>query len=330
MGFLNMSKLQKIQETLEQHGYEFKKIIGSGSFSNIMLCQSKKYQQDFAIKRTSKYRITESEYNTIKSLDHPNIIKLYDEFEDDCAQYLVMEYCSNGTLKQKKKISEEKFIYYAKQILSAVSYCHSKNIAHRDIKPDNIFIDQYDKIKLADFGYAKKLNYNEESNELCGSLRCFSPEKLSSPSFCPFKADIWAIGITFYYMITGCFPFEAKYPEELKHYIIYDFIDFGILDIDSKIKYIIAKAVTKNPKLRPTAEELHKITLFSSKDDFSKKVLKNVYNPNIYSSPKINNNENVEKKDNTYISHNNVKSFRFINNIRKPIRINHRSPTITN
>lgn len=328
--FFIMPKIEKIQETLGNHGYEFKKIIGSGSSSQIMLCNCKKYGQDFAIKRTSKYRITESEYATIKSLDHPNIIKLYDAFEDESAQYLVMEYCSNGTLKDKKRISEEKFINYAKQIISAVSYCHSKNIAHRDIKPDNIFIDQYDKIKLADFGLAKKLDTYEESDKLYGSMRCFSPEKLSSPSFCPFKADVWSLGITLFYMITGYFPYDAKYPEELKHYIIYDYIDFAALDIHPKIKFIISKAVTKNPKQRPTAEELLKISLFSSKNDFQKKVPKNLYNPQIYSSPKINNNEKVEKKENTDISHSNTKSFRFINNIRQPLRIKNRSAVIVN
>lgn len=317
-----MTKFQKIQETLNQHDYEFKKIIGSGSFSQIMLCHSTKYDQDFAIKRTSKYRITESEYNTIKSLDHPNIIKLYDAFEDESAQYLVMEYCSNGTLKQKKKLSKEKFITYAKQILSAVLYCHSQKLAHRDIKPDNIFIDQYDKIKLADFGFAKKFEFNEESNEVCGSLRCSSPEKLSSPFFCPFKADVWALGITFFYMIAGCFPFDAKYPEELKHYIIYNYIDFSIIDISPKIKFIIERAVIKNPKMRPTVEELVQISLFTSKNDLQK-YPKNMYNPQLYSSPKIN-YKNAEVKENNDISHSNAKSFILINNnIRKVRKINH-------
>lgn len=319
-----MSKIQKIQETLRQHGYEIKDLIGKGSFSQVMLCHCKKYDKDFAIKRTSKYKIKESEYNTIKSLDHPNIVKLYDFFEDENAQYLVMEYCSNGTLRQKKKISEEKFVTYAKQILKAISYCHSMNIAHRDIKPDNILIDQYGQIKLADFGLAKKFEIDEKSDDSCGTIRCFSPEKLSSSSFCPFKADIWALGITFFYMITGCFPFEAKSLEELKHYIIYDNIDLSFLDINYKIENIIESAITKNPKLRPTAEEMLKFSLFSSQNEVQKKSSKNIY-PHIYSFPKV----NADKKNNNG-SHNVVKSFRIINNMHKPLRLNNRSPSIVN
>ena len=152
---------EQYQQTLSEHGYKYK-TLGKGGFSSVLLCESNKYLQDFAIKRVIKHRMTECEYKTMISLSHQNIIQLYDSFNDDYAHYLVMEYCPNGTLSQKGCLSYDKFIFYTKQILESISFCHSIYIAHRDIKPDNILFDQYDHIKLVDFGKDAK------SSQKCG------------------------------------------------------------------------------------------------------------------------------------------------------------------
>lgn len=100
-----MIELEKIQQTLIDHGYEYKQTIGQGGFSYVFLCHSLKYNYDFAVKMTTKDNsLTYDEYSTLISLNHPHIIKLYDAFEDDFAQYLVMEYCQKGTIIQKKEI----------------------------------------------------------------------------------------------------------------------------------------------------------------------------------------------------------------------------------
>lgn len=294
-----------IIQVLNAHGYEFKHFIGKGSFSSVFLCESKKYLQDFAVKRTVKHKITEFEKNTMISLNHSNIVKLYDAFEDDSSQYLVMEYCSNGTLRQKGRISYEKFLLYAKQLLSALSYCHSRNVAHRDIKPDNIFIDQYDNVKLADFGLAKQFECDEsKSEEKCGSLMYFAPEMFIYHSIDPFKADIWALGITFFYMTTGRFPYETNSREELKNLIVYCDLDLSLFDINPKISYLIGKMTRKNFEARCNADDLLKISLFT-KDvrikKMTKKSLSHVYSPQINCNPAKN-----------PICHVNANSFRII------------------
>ena len=109
------------------------------------------------------------EYNTLLSLNHPNIVIFYNSFEDEDSQYLVMEYCSKGTIKEKGKLSTEKFIHYAKQMLDALAYCHSNNVSHRDIRPSNIFIDQHDNIKIGDFTTAKQLDRIKKLREKCTS-----------------------------------------------------------------------------------------------------------------------------------------------------------------
>ena len=123
--------------------------------------------------------------------------------------------------RQIGRLDHKKFIYYSKQILEALSFCHSKKIAHRDIKPDNIFLDKHDRIKLADFGLAKHFDKNIKSTEHCGSVMYCSPEIVKDESFDPFSADIYALGMTFFFMITGKHPFNSSFLENLKRSIIF-------------------------------------------------------------------------------------------------------------
>lgn len=200
--------------------------------------------------------MTLDEYNTLISLIHPNIIRLYDAFEEESAQYLVMEYCPIGSIKQKGKLTYEQFVYYSKQILEAVSYCHSLNIAHRDIKPENIFIDQNNNIRLADFGIAKHFDYlGDKSEQKCGSLKFFSPEMFQLTEICPFKADIWALGVTFFCMATGEYPFKNIHTrDDLQQSIIAANFSFEKYEIDEIIHFLIVKMTQSNPDMRQTSE----------------------------------------------------------------------------
>lgn len=150
-----MSDIEEIKQTLYENGYIYVDIIGSGSFSEVYLCQNEKYNHFFAIKRVIKTeKVAEHEIEALISLIHPYIVKLYQTFTDQKSYYLVMEYCPKGTIKELKKMNRENFIFYAKQLVEVLNYCHSQKIAHRDIKPENIFIDNYNNIKLGDFGFA--------------------------------------------------------------------------------------------------------------------------------------------------------------------------------
>lgn len=258
-----MVEIEHIQEVLSQHGYEYKGFLGKGGFSSVLLCESKKYNQFFAVKRSVKHQITEDEYNHLVNLNHANIIRLYDYFHDESSHYLVMEYCPNGTMQQKGKLPYDKFIYYAKEILEAIAFCHSHNIAHRDLKPENIFIDQYDHVKLADFGIAKQFEYDEKSSEKCGSLMFVAPELLQYHETNPFKGDIWSLGITFFYMATGKFPFRNTSQEELRQNVFRGEIEYIRFDIHPKIRFLVNKMCTKDQNNRPTAEKLLSLPMFS-------------------------------------------------------------------
>lgn len=257
-------EIDEIKETLLTHGYEYVKVLGNGPFSTVVLCNCKDTHQQVAVKREFKREISAYESDALNSLNHAHIITLYNSFTDDNYQYLVMEYCPNGTMHDKTNLSYNSFVYYAKQILEAISYCHSNKIAHRDIKPDNIFIDEYNHIKLADFGFAKQFDDDMKSTEKCGSLNFLSPEILQSQEVCPFKADVWALGVTFFYMISGTNPFKGKTRKDLKQSIIYSEIDFSQYNFDTKIKFLLSKMLAKKPKNRPTIENLLSFNIFSS------------------------------------------------------------------
>lgn len=105
-----------------------------------------------------------AELNILKEIDHPNIVKLYDLYEDEKFYYLVTEYLSGGELfdriQKKKHFSEVDAAKYMRQVMSAVAYCHSKNIVHRDLKPENIIFSSTEDdadIKVIDFGTSRKL-----------------------------------------------------------------------------------------------------------------------------------------------------------------------------
>ena len=153
------------------------KTLGNGAFGEVKQCQHRDTQVIRAVKILKKDQMTreeqtsfQKETSVLKQLDHPNIIKLYEMFEDDRKYYVVQELCKGGELYDEVikigSFSEQKAAHIIKQILQAVAYCHEKGIVHRDIKPENILIDkEADNIlKIIDFGTATE--YNRETETL--------------------------------------------------------------------------------------------------------------------------------------------------------------------
>ena len=142
------------------------KVLGAGSFGKVFLAHNKK-NRDFrvAVKVISKIKFANElefirqEVQILSELDHPNIVKYYEQYEDSRYLYLVMEYCSGGELLDKitkTPFSEKDACKIMQDILRAINHCHCKNIAHRDIKPENLMYDSQGNIKLIDFGLAKQ------------------------------------------------------------------------------------------------------------------------------------------------------------------------------
>ncbi|CAK7268246.1 serine/threonine-protein kinase gin4 [Sporothrix epigloea] len=155
----------------------------------------------------------EREVAILKLIEHPNIVKLHDIWENRNEIYLILEYVENGDLftyvSQNGALTEEASIFVFRQMMSAVQYCHAYNICHRDLKPENILLKADGQIKIADFGMAA-LHQGPQSHlqTSCGSPHYAAPELLKARPYRGDKADIWSMGVILFVMLAGRLPFD--------------------------------------------------------------------------------------------------------------------------
>ena len=216
------------------------KNISNGTYSKIYLVQNKTDFKLYCCKEILKSKVADltkfkNEINILSRVDHPNIIRLYEIFEDERYISLIMEYCKGGELFKKineladkdQSFSEKEAVKIFKQLMSAVSYCHSQGICHRDLKPENILFltkDPDSQIKIIDFGLSKifgeikpimkgnKVEKNIMSLRV-GTAYYMSPEVLQGNY--DNKCDIWACGVILYIMLCGYPPFDGETENEI-------------------------------------------------------------------------------------------------------------------
>ncbi|TAQ88187.1 hypothetical protein B7494_g3480 [Chlorociboria aeruginascens] len=157
----------------------------------------------------------EREVAIMKLIQHPNIMKLYDIWENRTEIYLVLEYVDNGELFEhitnNVRLEEEEAMKYFRQILSAVGYCHSFNICHRDLKPENILLTKEGDIKIADFGMAAlHQGPDHKLKTSCGSPHYAAPELIRGSTYRGDKVDIWSMGVVLYATLSGRLPFDVE------------------------------------------------------------------------------------------------------------------------
>ena len=262
--------METILRTLSEHGYTLGSPIGSGAYSTCYMAYSTKYKQSFVCKimslvddgRGKKEKIARSfndEVNCLVQLIHPNVIKVYDYFSTPESLVLILEHCSRGSLdsliKNNEMLQSTELLQFCKQFISALKYCHENSLAHHDIKPSNIFIDEFGRYKLADFGLAQILSQGEKSSSFTGSLGFMAPEIFKKKEYDPYKADIWSFGVTLYQLTTGNLPFVSMNFRELKSLVCagrYDEPEFAPEYVHLMLKHTIVV----NPETRWTVEEL--------------------------------------------------------------------------
>ena len=197
--------------------------IGKGSFSKVYKGYNIITGDTVAIKKidlemsSTMIKRLKMEIEIMKTLNHDNIVKLYDVFYDEYYAYLIMEYSYCGDLSKylKGRPLKEKYAQkFAKQLASAMKYLIQRNIIHRDIKPQNILVFNKNTIKLTDFGFARYFDKGTMVETLCGSPLYMSPEIIKYKKYSN-KADLWSIGIIFYEILTGKPPYKARTHYEL-------------------------------------------------------------------------------------------------------------------
>ena len=272
--------------------YNFIKEIGKGGFSQVYLIESIKYHTNFVAKvilvedqfKSKHWETFDAEIRSLQRLDHPHIIRLYDHFAIDNLFYIILEYCSNGSVQDEIEknggLTSERFITLSKQIVDALLYCQDMNVSHHDIKPHNILIDQFGRAKLADFGLSLNLRTGDLSSSFAGSLMYTAPEIFSKKAYNPFKADIWSLGVTFATMITGDVPWPASTYERLRqlvksgHYVLKT-------RPPSQIGELIRNMIVVDPQRRISLKEIRLLKIFIEQNNSSNlsKTLENVADP---------------------------------------------------
>ena len=157
-----------------------------------------------------------AEIKLLQSVKHPNIVKLLEWFEGKWFTYLVLEFAGNFTLldylqkSEDNKLDEGETVFIFSKIGHALAYLHEKNIAHRDIKLDNIMLGPSGEVKLIDFGFGIKTKKDQKLDTYCGTPSYMAPEILSKSYHDPYSSDVWAFGICLYRTLVGKFPFRGK------------------------------------------------------------------------------------------------------------------------
>lgn len=205
-----------------------------------------------------------NELQLLRQLDHPNIIRLYEYYQDDSHYYLILELCSGGELCEEVitniTITEEKAGVYIRDILSIVLYLHTKHIVHRDIKLANFLLCRTKSrivLKLIDFSLARFLPPTRTLSELAGSIYYRSPEMLSGAY--SHSTDIWSTGILLYIMLGGYPPFIGSFEDETNTAILRGVFSFHSSEweqISPRAKDFLSSLLTQDALARPSAEEL--------------------------------------------------------------------------
>ena len=243
--------------------------LGQGAFGTVRKAVHKITNQERAIKILKKRQQDERklflEVNILSKLAHPNIMEIYEFYEDKANFYIVSELCKGGELFDK--ITEKGYFKEAEacpimlQLVSAICYSHSNNIVHRDLKPENIMLDIVKEsspiIKLIDWGGARYFSKNKKMSTIKGTPYYIAPEVIKEVY--AEKCDIWSLGVIFYVLLCGYPPFNGDTDIEIMQNVQKGKFQFPVEEwgvISKEAKDLITKMLTYEPSKRISAKEV--------------------------------------------------------------------------
>ncbi|CAD8147146.1 unnamed protein product [Paramecium pentaurelia] len=253
-----------------------KQCIGAGGQGCVIKVKCKLNNEIRAMKVIKKINEDKNEnfrkeFQNLKLLDHPNILKLYHSFEDDQRFYIISELCEGGTLSQYIEdhypLKEAEVLKIMKQLISSINFAHKKNIVHRDIKPENILIDDEvtTSIKLIDWGFSGMIQQYEKLSLKCGTIHFVAPEVMEESY--DQKCDIWSCGVVLYILLCNDPPFQGTDSNEILFNIKNQGIEFRYQSwkqYSTLVKDLLKRMLEKNPELRPNAQQVLEDPWFES------------------------------------------------------------------
>ncbi|XP_070509345.1 testis-specific serine/threonine-protein kinase 1-like [Chironomus tepperi] len=269
-------------------GYSFGKLIGKGCYGRVFKAKYADQTSGEVVDLACKFIIRNKcpnnfltkflprELDILKKISHPNIIKIHSIVQSNTSIFIFMRLAEHGDLldyiKRNGVASEAVANVWFFQLTSAINYLHSINIAHRDLKCENILISCNLNLKIADFGFARftlsvedffstDTEIRELSETYCGSAAYAPPEVVSGTPYDIMKVDVWALGIILSIIINGRMPFDdsniAKLIKDQKQRA-YNTNSEVMKKISSECKFIIYKCLEPDPNLRWSSSELLK------------------------------------------------------------------------
>ncbi|KAF8068666.1 kinase-like domain-containing protein [Lyophyllum atratum] len=198
-----------------------------------------------------------------RSLEHPNIVRFQDCFEDDDNVYMTLELCPSGSLmdmlRRRRRFTEPEARFFMVQLMGACHYMHTHQVIHRDLKLGNLFLDANMNVKVGDFGLAALIeNPGERKKTICGTPNYIAPEVLfDTANGHSFEVDTWSIGVILYTLCIGRPPFQTAEVKAIYKRIRDNEYDFPAdRTISSNAQHLIQQILTPDPQMRPTLHEI--------------------------------------------------------------------------
>jgi DNA-binding response OmpR family regulator len=255
--------------------YQIRRELGSGGMGTVFLAHDKELGEDVALKVLQSAMLAEdplrlerlrTEIKLARKITHPNVVRSHDIGESMGTHYITMEYIRGVTLAQvierRGRISVESTLAIGTQLAEALAVAHDQQIVHRDIKPQNLMIDESGVLKVADFGLARTVQRKEsltQAGYVIGTVRYMAPEQLMGGDL-DARTDLYAVGVVLFECLTGRLPFEAATPLQMIAAVIDGHapdVRTYSADVPAGLAAIVARLLQREPQDRfPSARAL--------------------------------------------------------------------------
>lgn len=256
--------------------YELRKLLGVGAFAKVYHATNVNTGQSVAIKAISKRQAfkaglvahVEREISIMRRLHHPHTLKLFEVLASKTKIYFVLEFAKGGELFHKVaqgRISEDLSRLYFHQLISAVRYCHSVGVFHRDLKLDNLLIDENMDLKVSDFGLSALKDHIRPDGLLhtvCGTPAYVAPEMLAKKGYDGAKVDVWSCGVILFALTAGYLPFNDQSLAVMYRKIYRGQFRFPRWT-SPELRSFLSRLLDKNPETRITVDEIIRDPWFS-------------------------------------------------------------------
>lgn len=260
--------------------YELGKMVGHGNFAKVFHGRHLKTGMNVAVKIINKSKVMKAgmvnqikrEISVMKLVKHPHIVHLHEVMASKSKIYFVLEYVKGGELFDKLlkgKLKEDSARKYFRQLISAISFCHSRGVYHRDLKPENLLLDDEGNLKVSDFGLSALAETRRQDGLLhtsCGTPTYVAPEVIDQKGYDGAKSDIWSCGVVLFVLLAGFLPFHDSNLMEMYRKITMGKFKFPN-SFPNEAKSLVSRILDPNPVTRISIAEIMETPWFKGSSE---------------------------------------------------------------